>query len=56
MIVQDAMPPFTMRCMKCGVSWEPEPAKSGPHKGEHTDSSLNRAAQEHRCPAVPSDR
>lgn len=50
MIVQDALPPYTMRCLTCGRSWEPEPAKSGPNKGQHTDASLNRAAHDHTCP------
>jgi len=49
MIVQNAVPPYTMRCMRCGLSWEPEPAKSGTSKGAHTDHSLNRAAHDHRC-------
>ena len=55
MIVQDAVPPYTMTCKRCGLSWEPEPAKSGPHKGEHTDASLNRAAHDHRCRALGGD-
>lgn len=50
MITQLAIAPYTMRCHNCGVSWEPEPAKSGPSKGEHTEASLNRAAHDHRCP------
>lgn len=46
-IVQNAIPPYTMRCSKCGKEWEPAPAKSGPQKGQHTDASLQRANDDH---------
>ena len=55
MIVQQATPPYTSRCLNCGLSWEPEPAKSGPQKGRHTESSLNRNAQDHRCKEPNND-
>ena len=55
MIVQDAVPPYTMKCLNCGISFEPTPAKSGPDKGKHTPTSLNRNAHDHRCPNVTCD-
>jgi hypothetical protein len=46
------MRPYTFRCVVCGRSWEPEPAKSGKNKGQHTDHSLNASAVKHflECP------
>jgi hypothetical protein len=46
-IVQDGLPPHRMECWSCGKAFTPTPAKSGPNKGTHTDSSLDRAANEH---------
>lgn len=46
MIVQNAIPPYTMKCLGCGKSWEPDPGRDG----KHTASSLNRAAHAHTCP------
>lgn len=52
--LQQATPPYTTRCLDCGVTWFPKPAKSGPNKGKHTDASLQREADEHgrTCPGV----
>jgi hypothetical protein len=47
LIVQDALPPHTMECWSCGKAWTPEPSRSGPSKGQHTDSSLQRSADDH---------
>jgi len=46
-IVQSGIPPYRMRCTLCGAVWDPDPAKSGPNKGAHTESSLDRAATDH---------
>lgn len=50
MIRQNAQPPYTMTCLRCGQSWDPEPVKTGPTKGEHTDHSFNKSIHDHRCP------
>ena len=47
MTIQNAMPPHEFRCVVCGERWLPEPAKSGKHKGQHTDHSLNASAVRH---------
>jgi len=47
LIVQDAQPPHTMECWSCGKKWTPTPSRSGPSKGQHTDASLDRAANDH---------
>lgn len=47
LIVQSSLPPYTMECWSCGKAFQPTPAMSGPHKGKHTDSSLDRAAAQH---------
>lgn len=49
MIVQSGEPPYEMRCLRCGLSWDPEPVTQGLTKGTHTDASLNKAANNHRC-------
>lgn len=47
LIVQSGMPPYTMECWSCGKQFQPVPAKSGPNKGQHTESSLDRSADDH---------
>ncbi|MCU0297314.1 MAG: hypothetical protein MUF33_02200 [Candidatus Nanopelagicales bacterium] len=46
-IVQAGLPPHRMECWSCGKGWNPEPAKTGPNKGQHTDASLDRSADDH---------
>jgi hypothetical protein len=49
MTIQQATPPYTIRCLRCGEEWLPEPAKSGPNKGQHTDSTLQKSSDNHKC-------
>ena len=51
-IIQSGTPPHTCLCLGCGKEWDPTPAKSGPNKGEHTEASLTRSANDHyaTCP------
>jgi hypothetical protein len=44
---QNALPPYTTRCLRCGKEWVPEPTKSGPNKGQHTDASLQKSSDQH---------
>jgi hypothetical protein len=54
--IQNAMPPHEFRCVVCGERWLPEPAKSGKHKGQHTDHSLNASAVKHFLKCSPSEQ
>ena len=48
-IMQSGLPPYTMRCMVCGATWDPAPPKG---KKELTDHRLDAEAERHwkECP------
>lgn len=52
-ITQDGLPPFTMTCRGCGESWDPAPVSQGPTAGQHTEHSLDKSANDHRCKETP---
>lgn len=47
--IQNAVSPYTTQCLTCGAEWLPEPTRSGPNRGQHTDNSLQKAAETHTC-------
>jgi uncharacterized Zn finger protein len=46
-IIQNAMPPYQMRCRDCGKEWNPKAVTRGKTKGQITDSSLDKSANDH---------
>ena len=55
MTIQNGMPPYPIRCLTCGQSWEPPPASSGPNKGTVTDSTIEKSTRDHVCALPPTD-
>jgi len=52
-VVQDGLPPHTMRCLRCGDTWQPKPVGQGKTKGQHTDDSLDKQALKHLASCEP---
>jgi len=45
-IIQSAMHPFTMRCCRCGLEWEPQPAKGKEITAHRLDTQAKKHMQE----------
>ncbi len=46
MTVQSGLPPYTFRCLRCGLEWEPK---------RTSESGLEKESREHECAAVSGD-
>ena len=46
-IIQDGRYPYETMCSVCREVWLPKPVTRGPTKGQHTESSLDKSANDH---------